>query len=253
MCGLVGFSNLKQDISSYRNVLNTMNFCLSKRGPDEEGYYIRKNIALAHKRLIVIDPDGGKQPMIENFNDSEYCIVYNGQIYNTPELRADLKDKGFTFNGHSDTEVLLKAFIHYGYNVVNKLNGIFAFAIWNSKKQELFLARDHFGVKPLFYTVQNNTLIFASEIKAILEYPGVEKVLDYQGICELFGIGPCHTAGTTVFKNIFELKPAHFAIYNKYGLHIKKYWELESNEHTDNFEDTCDKLDFYLKILLEGN
>lgn len=189
----------------------------------------------------------GKQPMIETFSESEYCIVYNGQIYNTKELRKDLEDNGFTFNGHCDTEVLLKSFIHYGYDVVNKLNGIFAFAIWNSKKKELFIARDHFGVKPLFYTLFDDTLIFASEIKAVFEYPGVEKIIDSQGICELFGIGPSHTPGTTVFKNIFELKPAHFAIYNSSGLHIEKYWKLESKEHTDNFETTCDKLKYLLQ------
>lgn len=131
--------------------------------------------------------------------------------------------------------------------MVNKLNGIYAFAIWNSKKQELFLARDHFGVKPLFYTQFDDSLIFASEIKAIFEYPGIEKVVDSEGICELFGIGPSHTPGTTVFKNIFELKPAHFAIYNKSGLHIEKYWQLESKEHTDNFDATCDHLRYLLE------
>lgn len=131
---------------------------------------------------------------------------YNGQIYNAKELRETLKEYGFSFKSHSDTEVLLKAYIHYGKDVVFHLNGIFAFAIWDEKKQELFLARDHFGVKPLFYTIQNNTLIFASEIKALFAYPGIEKILDKQGISELFGIGPAHTAGTTVFKNIFEIK-----------------------------------------------
>ncbi len=185
--------------------------------------------------------------MIETFSESEYCIVYNGQIYNTKELRKELEENGFTFSGHCDTEVLLKSFIHYGYDVVNKLNGIYAFAIWNSKKQELFLARDHFGVKPLFYTQFDDSLIFASEIKAIFEYPGIEKVVDSEGICELFGIGPSHTPGTTVFKNIFELKPAHFAIYNKSGLHIEKYWQLESKEHTDNFDATCDHLRYLLE------
>jgi len=185
--------------------------------------------------------------MIETFSESEYCIVYNGQIYNTKELREELEENGFTFSGHCDTEVLLKSFIHYGYDVVNKLNGIYAFAIWNSKKQELFLARDHFGVKPLFYTQFDDSLIFASEIKAIFEYPGIEKVVDSEGICELFGIGPSHTPGTTVFKNIFELKPAYFAIYNKSGLHIEKYWQLESKEHTDNFDATCDHLRYLLE------
>ena len=247
MCGIVGFVNYKQDISNFRNVLNNMSETLSKRGPDENGTYLSKHVAFAHRRLIVIDPIGGKQPMLEHFSDNEFCIVYNGQIYNTKELKSTLEENGFTFDTTSDTEVLLKSYIYYGKDVVNHLNGIFAFAIWNSKKEELFIARDHFGVKPLFYTFKNNSFIFASEIKALFEFPGVEKILDSQGISELFGIGPAHTPGTTVFKDIFELKPAHFAIYNKTGLHIEKYWSLKSEPHTENFNETCEHLDYLLK------
>lgn len=247
MCGIVGFVNYKKDISSYRNVIVKMNSKLSNRGPDEEGYYISQNVALAHKRLIVIDPEGGKQPMSERYEYGDYVIVYNGQIYNTRELRKTLEDNNFEFNGHSDTEILLKSYIYYGNDIVNHLNGIFAFAIWNSKKNELFLARDHFGVKPLFYTQLDDTFIFSSELKAIFEYPNIEKIIDSQGISELFGIGPAHTPGTTIFKNIFEIKPAHFAIYNQSGLHIEKYWSLESKPHTDNFKTTCDTVKFLLE------
>ena len=116
--------------------------------------------------------------MIEKYSYGEYVIVYNGQIYNTKELKEVLLENGFPFNGHCDTEILLKSYIHYGSDVVNHLNGIFAFAIWNSRKKELFMARDHFGVKPLFYTIKNNSIIFGSEIKALFEYPGIEKILD---------------------------------------------------------------------------
>ena len=246
MCGFVGFANFKNDISSMKNILLNMNSTLSKRGPDEDGYYINKNVALGHKRLIVIDPVGGKQPMIEKFSYGEYVIVYNGQIYNTKELKDILVENGFSFNGHCDTEVLLKSYIHYGHNVVNHLNGIFAFAIWDSRKKELFLARDHFGVKPLFYTLKDGSLIFGSEIKALFEYPGIEKILDNQGISELFGIGPAHTPGTTIFKNIYELKPAHYAVFNEYGFKTKRYWKLISKPHTDSFGTTCDKV----KLLL---
>ena len=246
MCGFVGFANFKNDISSMKNILLNMNSTLSKRGPDEDGYYINKNVALGHKRLIVIDPVGGKQPMIEKFSYGEYVIVYNGQIYNTKELKDILVENGFSFNGHCDTEVLLKSYIHYGHNVVNHLNGIFAFAIWDSRKKELFLARDHFGVKPLFYTLKDGSLIFGSEIKALFEYPGIEKILDNQGISELFGIGPAHTPGTTIFKNIYELKPAHYAVFNEYGFKTKRYWKLVSKPHTDSFGTTCDKVKFLL-------
>ncbi len=262
MCGIVGYVNYKKDISNSKNILINMNNTLSKRGPDEEGYFIRKHIAIAHKRLIVIDPEGGKQPMVSVSNkstisstsskmtvyfNSTYIISYNGQIYNTKELRKTLEENGFTFDGHCDTEVLLKSYIYYGKNVVKHLNGIYAFAIWDSQKEELFMARDHFGVKPLFYTMQNNSFIFASEIKAIFQYPGVQKILDSQGISELFGIGPSHTPGTTIFNNIYELKPAHFLIFNRSGIYIEKYWSLKSEPHTENFTQTCEHLEYLLK------
>ena len=248
MCGFVGFTNLKKDFKYEKEIdlLKKMNNTLFKRGPDEEGFYINNYICMAHKRLIVIDPKNGKQPMIEKYSFGDYAIVYNGQIYNTRELKETLIKNGFTFNGHCDTEILLKSYIYYGNSVVQHLNGIFAFAIWNSKNKELFLARDHFGVKPLFYTKLNNTLIFASELKAIFEYPGIEKVLNNQGLSELFGIGPSHASGTTIFKNINELKPAHYAIYNDSGLHIQRYWKLISKPHSDTLKQTCEKVKFLL-------
>ena len=246
MCGIVGFVDYKKEIQNKENVIIAMNSTLEKRGPDEDGYYINNHVALAHKRLIVLDPQGGKQPMVEKYSYGEYVITYNGQIYNTKELRNTLVENGFTINSRSDTEILLKSYIHYGNDVVKHLNGIFAFAIWNSKKEELFVARDHFGVKPLFYTIYDGAFIFASEIKALFKYPGIEKEIDKQGISELFGIGPAHTSGTTVFKNIFEIKPAHFAIYNKSGLHIERYWKLKSKPHTDSFGKTCETVSYLL-------
>lgn len=247
MCGIAGFVNYKKDLPNKKNVLNNMVQTLAQRGPDEEGFYLNKNVALGHKRLIVIDPLGGKQPMMEKFSLGEYVIVYNGQIYNTEELKNTLSENGFTFYSHSDTEVLLKAYIYYGKDVVKHLNGIFAFAIWNSKTEDLFMARDHFGVKPLFYTEFDGGLIFASELKSIFEYPNTPKVIDGQGISELFGIGPAHTPGFTVYKNIFEIKPGHLAVYNKSGLHIEQYWKLKSKQHTEDFEETCSHLEYLLK------
>lgn len=247
MCGIVGFVNYKKELPNKKNVINTMTQTLSNRGPDEEGLYLNNNVALGHKRLIVIDPQGGKQPMVQRFNQGEYIIVYNGQIYNTKELRKTLTENGFAFYSHSDTEVLLKSYIHYGKDVVNHLNGIFAFAIWNTKTEELFIARDHFGVKPLFYTEFDGGLIFASELKAIFKYPNFEKIIDSQGISELFGIGPSHTPGFTVYKNIYEIKPAHFAVYNKSGLHIEQYWKLKSKRHLEDFEETSHHLEELLK------
>ncbi len=181
--------------------------------------------------------------MSRNYNNSVYTLIYNGQLYNASEIRKELiENYNYTFQGYSDTEVILKAYIQWGPKIVSKFNGIFSFAIWNERKKELFLARDHFGIKPLYYTIIDNEIIFASEIKAILKYPGVKLELDNQGISELFGIGPAHTPGTTIFKNIYEIKPAHYAIFTKDGFHVTQYWKLVSKEHTDNFEQTCNNV-----------
>ncbi len=246
MCGLVGYSNFKKDISKEKNILENMNKTLKNRGPDEFGYYLNSHVLFGHRRLIVRDAIGGKQPMLVKYSFGEYVMVYNGQIYNTDELTKKLNENGVYLDTKSDTEILLKSYITFGTNIFKSLNGIFAFAIWNSKDEELILARDHFGVKPLFYTQVNDNFIFASEIKALFAHPQVEKKLDSQGISELFGIGPAHTLGTTIFKDIYEIKPAHFAIYNKSGLHIERYWKLESKEQNDNLSETCEKLKYLL-------
>ncbi len=249
MCGIVGFTNynLNVGVEEAKRIIANMNDKLKKRGPDEEGTYIQNNVCLGQRRLIVIDAEGGKQPMVCKYQGNNYCITYNGQIYNTKELKETLTQNGFTFEGYSDTEVLLKAFIHYGYEVVKHLNGIFAFAIWNEGKQELFLARDHFGVKPLYYSIKNKEIIFASEIKALFEFPSIVPTIDETGINEMFGIGPAHTPGMTTFKGIEELKPASFMIYRKDGIITEKYWRLKSKIHKDNFDETCSKVKYLLE------
>lgn len=246
MCGIVGIANYTKDLSKDKFILEKMNSTLSKRGPDEDGYFIEDCVLFGHKRLIVIDPKGGKQPMSFKINNTTYTIVYNGQIYNSNELMLELIESGFEFDSYSDTEVLLKGFVYWGKNLLTKLNGIFSFAIWNNSTKELFLARDYFGIKPLYYTQINGNFIFSSEIKAILQHPEVTTIVDSSGLCELIGLGPAHTPGTSVFKNIFELKPAHFAIYNSSGLYFERYWKLETKEHTDNFSQTCDTVKFLL-------
>ena len=249
MCGVVGFVNLKQELEQekYKNVLSNMMEKIARRGPDEDGIFYNKHAFLGHKRLIVVDPEGGKQPMTCQYEDNTYTIIYNGQLYNTEDLRKELREANFSFEGHSDTEVLLKSYIYWGNNVVHKLNGIFSFAIWNEKKQELFFARDHFGVKPFYYCRKNDYFIFASEVKSIFAFPNIPVVIEKEGICELFGLGPCHTSGNGIFKDIFELRPAHFGIFNKDGLHIERYWKLESKPHTDSFGTTCEKVRFLLE------
>lgn len=249
MCGIIGFINLKQNLENekYKDVLYDMTNEIKKRGPDEDGYFYSQHCMFSHKRLIVVDPEGGKQPMSFTYQNNTYTLIYNGQLYNTEDLRKELIEKGFTFEGHSDTEVLLKSYICWKYDIIHKLNGIFAFAIWNENKQELFIARDHFGVKPLYYSILNDTLIIASEVKAIFKFPNIEPIIEQEGIGELFGIGPAHTSGISVFKNIHELKPAHFGIYNKDRFHIEQYWKLESKPHTDSLGTTCEKVNFLLE------
>lgn len=247
MSGFVGIVNLKQNLSKQKDVIIDMNDTLKKRGPDECGYYTEDNVLFGHRRLITIDPHGGKEPMSFKYNEQIYTIVFDGNIYNKDELKKELEKNGFTFETYSDTEVLLKAYIHYKEDVIHKINGVFAFAIWNTKDRTLFIARDHFCVKPLYYTLFNNNFIFASEIKAILKFPGIEPILDKQGICELLGIGPSHTSGITAFKNIYEIKPANFIIYNDSGIHINRYWKLNSKPHTDSLGRTRENIRFLIE------
>ncbi len=251
MCGIVGIVNYREDISSQHTILENMTNAIEKRGPDEQGIFLEKHCNLGHRRLSIIDIENGKQPMKFTIDDVTYTIVYNGQLYNTKELRETLLDNGFKFKGHSDTEVLLKSYIFYGKDVCTHLNGIFAFAIWNSKKEEIFIARDHFGIKPLYYSLVNDNLIFASEVKAIFEHPMVKPMIDKTGIAELFGIGPSHTPGISPFQGIDELEPAHYIVYNKNCFKKEEYWKLQTKEHTDDVETTCEKLRFLLKDSIE--
>ena len=246
MCGFCGIINYKKDISNDYYIIQDMINTLSFRGPDEDGTYMGTCVNFGHKRLIVIDPENGKQPMSFKFQNSIYTIVYNGQIYNTKELKDVLLENGFSFEGHCDTEILLKSYIHFGYDVVNHLNGIFSFAIWDSSKKELFMARDHFGIKPFFYTFKNNNFVFGSEIKSLLKHPDISAIVDDYGVCELFGIGPAHTPGLTPFKDIYELKPGYFAVFDINGFKMEQYFKLKTEPHTDTFDETCEKINFYL-------
>ena len=247
MCGYCGIINYDKNILENYNILKKMVDKLSSRGPDEGGFFFENNVNLAHKRLIVIDPENGKQPMNFTFQGSTYTIVYNGQIYNSLEIRELLKKSGFSFSGHSDTEILLKAYIHYGYEVTKQLNGIFSFAVWDSKKQELYVSRDHFGIKPLYYTFKNNNFIFASEIKSLLEHPDVNAIIDELSIGELFGIGPSHTPGLTPFKDIYELKPGYYGVFDHNGFKMEQYFKLKTYEHKDTFEETVKHINYLLE------
>lgn len=247
MCGIVGYADFEKDVSNEHEILNGMNEMLTHRGPDASGLWLCSEAAIGHRRLSVVDIAGGAQPMIRSVGEHKYIITYNGELYNTKELKYELEHMGHEFSTDSDTEVLLASFIQWGEGCLSRLNGIFAFGVWNDSDKTLFLARDRFGVKPLFYTQLGSRLIFGSEIKALLAHPSVEAVIDKNGIAEVFGLGPTHTPGFGVFKDIFELKPAHFMRFNSNGLSIRRYWELVSEEHSDNLANTAEKVRYLVR------
>ena len=246
MCGIAGWIENDFDMSKRMNVLNRMSETLQRRGPDENGIYVNKNTALIHRRLVVIDRENGKQPMAVNHKGTTYVIVYNGELYNTEQLREELKADGFHFRGHSDTEVVLKTFIKYGKECPKKLNGIFAFAIFNSGDRSVFMCRDKIGVKPFFYYEYKDGLIFGSEIKTILASGVAKPQIDESGLYEIFFLGPARTPSCGVFKGIKELNPGECATYKNGFLCTEKYFSIEAREHADNEKQTIEKTRYLL-------
>jgi asparagine synthase (glutamine-hydrolysing) len=240
MCGIAGWVNLERQLTEEKNIMENMVATLKKRGPDAGGIYSVKNALLGHRRLVVVDPSGGAQPMTRTVGKNDYTIVYNGELYNTEEVRAELKQLGFQFKSYSDTEVLLVSYIAWGPDCVKHINGIYAFGVWEEEKKKLFLARDPLGVKPLFYTQKGKSLIFGSEIKTLLAHPEVEPVVDKNGLLEIFALGPGRSLGNGVFKNIQEIPPAHCMTFDTYGPKLWEYWKLESKPHEESMEQTVE-------------
>ncbi|MBV7276687.1 asparagine synthase (glutamine-hydrolyzing) [Clostridiaceae bacterium UIB06] len=240
MCGIAGWINFSKDISKEKEIIEGMTKTLSKRGPDDEGFFLSQNVLFGHRRLVVVDPTGGAQPMIKTVRRNKYIIVYNGELYNTEDLRKLLLAEGYSFESYSDTEVLLTSYIHWGINCVKYINGIYAFAIWDESDNRLFMARDPLGVKPLFYTIKGDSLIFGSEIKTLLAHPYVEPVLTREGLTEIFALGPARSLGSGIFKDIYEVPPAHYLIYDKYGAKLKEYWKLKCIPHNEDENTTAE-------------
>lgn len=246
MCGISGFCSFNTDFltsDKYLKTLKDMRSAIAHRGHDQTGEYLRKNVGLSHTRLSIRDLSNGVQPMIKTDSFFEFTIVFNGEIYNTDELFADLSTK-YQFKTTCDTEAILYAYMKYGADCVNHLNGIFAFAIWDSLKQQLFLARDHLGVKPLFFTLIDGQIIFASEIKALFAHQNVKPQVSLDSFREIFGVGPARTSGNGVFDGIYELKAGQSAIFNHDGLKFQTYWDLQSHEHLENYKQTVEKTRF---------
>jgi asparagine synthase (glutamine-hydrolysing) len=238
MCGIVGWVDFKRDLSVETAVLHEMNSRHAARGPDAEGTWVSKHAVLGHRRLIVIDPEGGVQPMVMQEGERRFVITYNGELYNMPELRLKLQSLGHRLTTRSDTELILAAYAEWGENCPEYLNGIFAFAIWDDHRERLFVARDRIGVKPLFYAKAGSSWLFASEIKALLAHPAVRPAIGDEGIAELLVMGPARTPGIGVFKDILELRAGHCLSLGRDGLKIRPYWELESRHHVDDFDTT---------------
>ena len=239
MCGIGGFVDYERDARRGGPILHGMKRTLTPRGPDAEGTYFDEDAALVHRRLIVIDPEGGKQPM--HSPDRNTIIIYNGELYNTPELRTELMSRGHEFVGHSDTEVLLHAYLEWKTDAFARLNGIFAFAIWEKRERRLTLCRDRLGVKPLFFAPIRNGLTFGSTIDTVLCHPEIEPALDEDGLRTLLLLGPARPPESGVFRQIKSLLPGHFAVLTPENFTDHVYWQLEAREHEDDLPTTIER------------
>ena len=228
MCSICASIDFKH--TPNHSLTEQMSSTMRHRGPDASSSAFFPSVSLAHNRLSVIDPENGSQPMQITYQNKNYTIIYNGEIYNTAELKSDLAKRGVSFSTNCDTEVVLYSYIIYGDDCPKHLNGIFAFIIYDESRDAVFMARDRFGVKPLFYAFSGSCMLVASELKALLKHPGIPHTIDKYGLWQLLYISPVTINGSGVFKDIFEIEPACRAIYSHEGLVCDKYWHLEAKE-----------------------
>ena len=251
MCGIAGWYDDSVSFSGQKKIIRAMSESLERRGPDDQGAVVIGPVCLIHRRLAVIDVENGRQPMLKIQGKRSCCIVYNGELYNTSELREELSSLGYHFSTQSDTEVVLTAYLCWGGHCVEKLNGIFAFAVYDSESRSLFLARDRIGVKPLFFYPYRKGLLFASEINCLLQHPMVKPVVTEEGLSELFLIGPGRTLGQGVYKNIGELLPGECAFYDGERLFRRRYFTLTAKEHTEDLPQSIEKVRSLLTDAIE--
>ncbi|MCB0689304.1 MAG: asparagine synthase (glutamine-hydrolyzing) [Saprospiraceae bacterium] len=235
MCGIAGIA--ERDIAR-KDIMSKMLRVMHHRGPDHQAIYDHHNTTLGHLRLSIIDLSTGDQPVYNE--DRSLCIIYNGELYNYRELHKELEAKGHVFTTKSDTEVILHGYEEYGPSILDRLNGMFAFAIYNHQTESLFLARDHFGIKPLHYYHDPNRFIFSSEIKGILQHPAVSRELNPNALHQQINLR-YNQSRETLIKKIFRLPPAHYLIFQNDHLEIKKYWSLglpkpNTNSESENIE-----------------
>ncbi|MDV6697236.1 asparagine synthase (glutamine-hydrolyzing) [Pseudomonas aeruginosa] len=246
MCGLVGWISFSRNLQYEIHTVNAMNETLRSRGPDDGGIWYSKVAALAHRRLSLIDFEGGRQPMVSALSAGQVVLVYTGEVYNFQELRTQLVSAGLTFRTRSDTEVVLNAYLHWGEECVTRFRGMFAFAIWDERAQRLLLGRDRLGVKPLYYHVFDDGVLFASEPKAILRHPSYVPDVELKSLHIL--LQPRLTLpGETAWRGICEVPAAHTLSYDRWGVRLKRYWQLHSEPHHDDYGKTVE----HVKGLLE--
>jgi asparagine synthase (glutamine-hydrolysing) len=242
MCGITGWIDWQRNLIDCANIVEQMRDQLIARGPDASGIWLSANCAFGHRRLSVMDPENGSQPMVYQDGESTFVICYNGELYNAPSLRTVLADKGYRFITKCDTEVLLYACIEWGKDALDRLNGIFAFAFWDERNQSCLLVRDRLGVKPLFYAHVETGLLFGSEPKALLAHPDIVPEVTLEGMTEVLALGPARTPGHGIFRQINELRPGYWLEITPNGVHIHRYWQLQAKPHEDNFETTTAKI-----------
>ncbi len=250
MCGINGFINFKYSKQQAKTILAQMNQTLAHRGSDDNGIYTHCQCYLGQQRLSIIDLKNGHQPMSYTYHGHTYTIVYNGELYNSATLRQRLKQHHIRLHTTCDTEIILKLFAVEGPEALRLFNGIFAFAIYETPTNRLFLARDPLGVKPLFYSQQNKALAFASEIKALFCHPRITPHVNLGGLRELFGIGPARTPGKTVYTKINEIKPGEYAWWQDGKLFTKTYFKLTSRPHTDDTATTIQTIQTMLQRIV---
>ena len=243
MCGIAGWIDFKNDIKDKNEIMEKMSGTLVPRGPDEKGCFYSPHCDLVHRRLVVIDPENGKQPLCRD----NYTICYNGELYNTEELQRELEESGYTFKGHSDTEVLLTAYMKWGEGCLEKLNGIYAFGIWDNAKQQFFMARDRAGVKPLYYSVVDGGIVFGSEPKALLAHPAVKPVIDSEGIAQIMLLGPGVKGDSGIFRDIKQVPPGCFVRLSKGVFSLECYWRPKAKPHTETVEETAEHLAYLIR------
>ena len=239
MCGITGWVDFGRDLRAERPAIEAMTLTMMNRGPDAGGVWCGLHAAIGHRRLSVIDLKGGEQPMRAGGGDSgDAVLTYSGEVYNFTELRAELAALGHEFRTRSDTEVVLRAYLEWGVDCVARLNGMFAFGIWDEQRQELLLARDRLGVKPLYYAPLPDGVLFGSEPKAILAHPEFRAEIDAEGLAEIFAQVGTATPGHGVYRGMSQVRPGTIVRVGRFGIRTSAYWTLEAREHTDDLAAT---------------